>query len=344
MLDRRWLNVLLASIFINTSYGTLSYAFSVLVTRNAAGGTFGPGTVSLGFSLALLISGVAAVVAGLVADLFGSRRMMAAGAVLGAVALVLLAACDEPWEAIVVMALLMGPAMAATFYEPVYVLMNQWFEASERPRAYGVLTMFSGVSITIFTPLTQALVDGLGWRTAVLVLGAILAAVGLVVPPLLTPAARSAEPTSAAAPRSRFVRELFDGIRFTTPSFWLFSGAFFIATAAFSGFSFHMISQLETRGFDETGVARAIAVTGIISLPARFFLPVISGRFGSAGLLGLVLALVGLAAAVGSIAGEWWQVWVYVGVFGLVFGAVYPLRALVVLCSVAGVQPVAGSR
>ena len=45
----RWLSVVAASALINTSYGTLSYAFSVLVTDSGPGGTFGAGTVD--FSL-----------------------------------------------------------------------------------------------------------------------------------------------------------------------------------------------------------------------------------------------------------------------------------------------------
>jgi hypothetical protein len=55
----RWAWVALAAAFINTSYGTLSYSFSVLVTDNGPGGEFGKGVISLGFGLALLVSGVA---------------------------------------------------------------------------------------------------------------------------------------------------------------------------------------------------------------------------------------------------------------------------------------------
>jgi predicted MFS family arabinose efflux permease len=98
---------------------------------------------------------------------------------------------------------------------------------------------------------------------------------------------------------------------------------------AISGFSFHMISQLETRGFDEGAVASAIAVTGVVSLPGRLILPMLSGRAPSATLLAVCFGLLAVAAWLASSAGEWWQVWVYIAVFGAVFGAVFPLRALV---------------
>ena len=240
----RWLQVALASLFINTSYGTLSYAFSVFVTDGAAGGAFGKGTVSLAFAGALLVSGVASIATGAVADSLGSRRLMAAGAVLGAAALCLFGSVQHSWQLFLVLPLAMGPAMAATFYEPVYVLMNHWFSAAERPRAYGLLTMMSGVSITIFTPLTQALVDAAGWRAAAFALAAILLAVGTTVPPLLKDVARERE---AELRPVAVLRDIVAGLRFTNGPFWVFTLSFFFATAAFSGFGFHMVAQLESR-------------------------------------------------------------------------------------------------
>lgn len=326
--SRRWLQVAAVAMFINTSYGTLSYAFSVFVTRSGPGGEFGVGTVSAGFGIALLVSGVVGIFAGTIADVLGTRRLMASGAVLGCAGLALLASAQEGWQFILVLAVVLGPAMAATFYEPVYVLMNRWFDAGERPRAYGVLTLLSGFSITMFTPLTRWLVDAYGWREAMVTNGLILLAVGLIVPAIVhEPMERGIE-GPRLTPR-RFVGEARDGLRQADAVFWTFTLAFFAATTAFSGFSFHMISQLETRGFEETAVANSIALTGIISLPARLVLPMLSGKFSSPALLASCLGLLGVAAWLASVAGAWWQVWVYIAVFGAVFGAVYPLRALV---------------
>jgi len=327
-LSRRWLQVFAAAMFINTSYGTLSYAFSVLVTGSGPGGEFGAGTISLGFGIALLVSGVAGIFAGTIADVLGTRRLMAGGALVGCLGLALLGAVQTSWQLILVMSVVLGPAMAATFYEPVYVLMNRWFTADERPRAYGVLTLLSGFSITIYTPLTRWLVSEYGWRQAVVVLGIILAIVGTLVPASLHEPMEGRGQDPRLTP-TRFLSEARDGLHHATRLFWLFTLAFFVSGIAISGYSFHMISQLETRGFDESSVAAAIGITGIVSLPARLLLPMLSGRVSSVGLLAWCLALLGVAAAIASLAGEWWQVWVYIAVYGAVFGAVYPLRALV---------------
>jgi MFS family permease len=331
--SRRWLQVAAAAMFINTSYGTLSYAFSVFVTESGPGGEFGAGVVSAGFGAALLVSGVSGIFAGTVDDLLGTRRLMAGGAVLGCGGLALLAAAREPWQFVAVLAVVLGPAMAATFYEPVYVLMNRWFPAEERPRAYGVLTLLSGFSITIFTPLTRWLVDGLGWRAAMVVLGGILLAVGTAVPAVIR---EPAAPARARLTPQGFLREAAAGVRQANRAFWLFTLAFFVATVAFSGFQFHLVAGLEGRGFAPGGVAWAIAVTGIVSLPARLLLPLLSERISSPALLALCFTGVAGAALTTAVADSWWQVWVVVGLFGTVFGAIYPLRALVISERFAG--------
>lgn len=322
----RWFQVVAAAMFINTSYGTLSYSFTVLVTREAAGGELGPATVSVAFGAALLVSGVVALLAGTIADVVGSRRLMAAGSVAGAAGLWLLGWSTAAWQALLVMSLLVGPAMAATFYEPVYVLMNRWFAPAERPRAYGVLTLVSGFSITIFTPLTSVLVEEFGWRAAVRVLAAILLAVGVAVPTVLLsePRLPAARPSVAS-----LLRDTARGLRHGSTAFWLFTGAFFLANLAFSGFSFHAVALFESRGFRASDVANVIALAGVLSLPARLVLPAMSGRAPAASLLAVCIGLLAVAAALAGVAGQWWQVWAYVVVFGAVFGALYPLRALV---------------
>ena len=327
---RRYGQVALAACLINTSYGTMSYAFSVLVTEQAAGGELGRGTVSTGFALALLVSGVSALGVGTVADLFGTRRLIVGGSTLGAAGLALIAATDTAWQAWPIFALVLGPAMAATFYEPIYVLMNRWFDVRARPRAYGVLTLLGGVSITIFTPLTQFWVNEFGWRGAMVANGAILLAVGWTVAWFLREPPADARTNSGRVTVAEFRHETWLGLKQTTVQFWLFSAATVLAIISFSGSSFHMIAQLESRGFNADPVSVAIAVTGLVSLPARLYLPSLSSRTGAGLLLALSTAALGIAALVASIADEWWQVWVYVGLFGVVFGGIYPLRALAV--------------
>lgn len=62
-----------------------------------------------------------------------------------------------------------GLAMAATLYEPAFAVVARWFTAG-RDRALLLVTFAGGLASTIFLPLTGWLVDGQGWRGALVVL------------------------------------------------------------------------------------------------------------------------------------------------------------------------------
>jgi MFS family permease len=279
---------------------------------------------------------VAALGIGTVVDLFGTRRVILGGSVAGALGLALLSQAREPWQALPVFALVLGPAMAATFYEPIYALMNRWFDEASRPRAYGVLTLLSGVSVTIYTPLTQLWVDVFGWRGATFANGVTLLAVGALVALFLREPAPESRARTGRVTAAELVSETRQGLRQTTLQFWLFSAAGVVSTVAFSGASFHLIAQLESRGFEAGPVAVAIGITGLVSLPMRLVLPSFSARTGAGLLLAICTAVLGIAALVAAGAEAWWHVWLYVALFGTVFGAVYPLRALAVSERFAG--------
>jgi MFS family permease len=92
----------------------------------------------------------------------------------------------------------MGVAMAATLYEPVFVVVTKpWRE--RRDRALTAITLMGGLASFVFLPLAQALIDALGWRSALLVLAAIL---GVTAVPLNVLARRGGDPDrSSRRPR-----------------------------------------------------------------------------------------------------------------------------------------------
>ena len=68
-----------------------------------------------------------------------------------------------------------GIAGAAVLYEPAFAVINTWFRR-DRHAALLTLTVVAGFASTIFLPLSQALVDAAGRRSALLVLAVLLAA------------------------------------------------------------------------------------------------------------------------------------------------------------------------
>ena len=74
--------VALATI-VNVGYGTIFYAFGVLLGEQAAAGELGRTLLSGALGLGFVVSGTLAPLVGALCDTAGPRRVLLAGAVLG---------------------------------------------------------------------------------------------------------------------------------------------------------------------------------------------------------------------------------------------------------------------
>lgn len=324
----RWFLVAALGAMVNVGYGSIFYSFSVLLGEGAAAGEFSRATLSAAFGLGVIVSGALALLVGTVCDKKGPRRVFVAGASLGFVGLVGFSQATAAWQLFAVWALVLGPAMACAFYEPAYVAIDQWFEGPQG-RPLGVLTVLAGLSATIFVPLTQWLVDGLGWRGATLSLGALMLA---VVGPLALFAIRDRPRQGARVesidPRAAYAAML-EGLRYADRTFWVVSAAFFLALTAMWAMLFHQVAYMQELGFSPGAVAAAVGIAGLVSLPARLLLPVLGDHLRPSLLTAAVFGLLALSGLALVGAESWWRVYLYTGVFGVAFGSVLPLRAVV---------------
>ncbi|MEG9250139.1 MFS transporter [Arthrobacter sp. Soc17.1.1.1] len=158
-----------------TSWGLLYYSLPVALVPISADTGWSVPAMTAAFSAGLIVSAIAGVRVGRLLDRTGPKLLMTAGSVVGVLALLLVGAASN----FVVFAaawLVAGFAQAAVFYQPAFVVLTRWY-GSHRVRALTTLTLVAGFASTIFAPITAALVDGLGWRTAYIVLAGILAVV-----------------------------------------------------------------------------------------------------------------------------------------------------------------------
>lgn len=143
-------------------YGTLYYAFSILVPDIARDLGRSEQWVFGAFSLALLAGGLAAPVAGRLADRFGAARLMAIGTVGASASLLLLAAVPGPLT--FALALAVSQVIAgAVLYAMAFTAIVQTGGASAQTSIVH-LTLIAGFASTIFWPFTSWLHGVLSWR------------------------------------------------------------------------------------------------------------------------------------------------------------------------------------
>lgn len=161
------------------SWGTLFYGFALIMAPVEAELGLTRAQSSLAFSGALLVEGLLAWPVARLIERGHERAVMTGGSLLAALALALHAAVGGRAGFYAVW-LLIGVAMAATLYTPVFAVVTRRYPDSFR-RAIITLTFLGGLASTVFIPLIAALVQALGWRAA---MGALAALHLLVCAPL----------------------------------------------------------------------------------------------------------------------------------------------------------------
>jgi MFS family permease len=243
------------------SWGTLYYAFSLMIDAFAGAAHIARSGVVGAFSVALLVTGLASAPVGRLIDRHGGRAVMTAGSVAGAALLAALACVTSAWQLYAAWALL-GLVMAATLYDPAFAVLVQVFKDRQR-KAITALTLFGGFASTVFWPLTQVLVQRFGWQDALLALGAInlLVCVPLhwwVLPgaPGIAPEVKEQRSHDKAAP-------IFDA------TFFGLCAAFTGNALVFSAMSVHLIPLLQGKGLSASQAAWVGAMIGPMQVLGR---------------------------------------------------------------------------
>ena len=192
----------------------------------------------------------------------GGRRVMIAGTLLAAPGYALLAAAQGPLSYYAAW-LLLGIAGSATLSTASYIVLNE--VAGLRARsAIGALMLVTGLSSSIFWPITSALSAHVGWRTTCLLYSGLLLAVSLPlfvfllprrVHDHLSPATGATESGPVAVP--------------ARSTFYLLVGASGLNAFVAFGMGAVLIELLKAEGLSAAEAIGFGSLLGVIQISAR---------------------------------------------------------------------------
>lgn len=322
-LEWRWVLPLSATVMVG--FGVILYGFSIYVTDQAAGGEFTKTVLSLAYGGSVFAGGLLALPVGRHADKHGVRHIVGVGAFLGSLGLALFSISQEPWQVVTAWWLLIGPAQAMIYYEPAYVAINQWCHARDRARALGTVTLIGGLAGIVFIPLTERVVSLLGWRPAVLVLALTLLTIGGATALFALPGRGQNLSEAAASPEPGIsISSVVWGRRFL-----LYTLALTIIFLATQGILAHRVARFEESGFSLATVALWAGIASAMSLPGRWLAPIFAARYGATRVQAGITLIVALGVLLMVDGTRWWQMIGHFSLFGLAFGALFQLRAMV---------------
>ena len=279
---RAWLIVWGVAVAQLVSWGTQFYAFALYVVPMEKSLGWSRTELNAALSIGLLVAGLVAVPVGSWIDRVGGRALMTAGSLLGALLLALWPLVGSLWLFYALWAVL-GLSMAATLYDSAFAVMTRTFPRDYR-RAITAVTLVGGLASTAFIPLTQFLIERLGWQQSLHVLAAfnlLCAAIHFWLIPRATPPAQGAA-----------IADDGEGLRaaLRRPSFWTLTLSFTLNALTFTAMIFHLVPLLSDRGMGMELIVAGFTLIGPMQVAGRILL-VTFGRRLSMGAVGSMVIL-----------------------------------------------------
>lgn len=279
-------------------WGILIYPPVLIMPRLAADHGWSLAFGMAGFSIGLVTSGMLSPTVGHLIDRHGGNIVMSAGALTGALGLVLLTLADHPVMYLACW-LLLGAAMSSTLYDPAFATLTRIFGASAR-RQITFVTFAGGFASTVGWPATQLLLEHVGWRGTYLTFAAVLAFVAAPLHAFALPRTVAVAPLpvgsgSTVAPAAPMRPEGWP--------FILLAAAFALHAFILSGVTSNLLAMLQRGGMAAATVVAIGTLFGPAQVAARLIDFMLAGKTHPLWIARGAVALMAFAFAMLSVAG-----------------------------------------
>jgi MFS family permease len=316
-----WVIVAVGALVSCVSMGSL-FSLAVFLDPIAADTGWSRAGISAAMTVAFVAMGFGAFGWGVLSDRWGPRPVALAGGALLGTGLILASRAETLLGFQLSYGLFIGCAVGA-FFAPMMATASAWFD---RHRALAVSLVSAGLGMAPVTvaPFARWLLDGHDWRAAQLIIGLVAWAIVLPASLLLKRAPPlPASPGGMVGPAPMTARQALG-----TRQFLVLAATFLACCLAHSGPIFHGVSYAIFCGIAPMAAVTVYSIQGIAGLGGRLLLGVMADRYGAKWVLiaGLIVQALSIGAFLPArTLGEFYAV---AAVFGLAYGGVMPLYAV----------------
>ncbi|WP_274427029.1 MFS transporter [Chelativorans sp. YIM 93263] len=284
------------------SWGSLYYSFPLMAEAMRADLGWSKPEIYGAATLGMALAGLAAYPVGAAIDRGRGRTIMSLASVGAGLLLLAWSQVSNIVLFYVVLAGL-GCLQAATLYEPAFAVITRRVGAHRARKGITALTLWGGFASTVFIPLIQFLIEGYGWRGALMVLGGVnIVICGSLYFLAIDPTKDYLHPSLQEHGIQPLAGREAISWAIKRPVFWALILAFVSYAAAFSTLTFHLYPLLLERGLKAADVVIIIAVIGPAQVAGRILIWVFAPHapvraVGSMIVIVFPLAVLGFALA-----------------------------------------------
>jgi MFS family permease len=232
-------------------------------------------TFGVAMALQNLCWGLGQPLFGLVADKFGTWRVLASGALLYSLGLVVMAVAPTPLWLHIGGGVLIGLGVAACSFGVVLASIGRLVSPEKRSFAFGLGTAAGSVGMFIFAPISQGLIDKLGWSDSLITIAAIMLIIPLLAIPLR---GNSATSRIAAAEFEQTIRQALREA-FVSRGYLLLTSGFFVCGFQIAFITAHFPAYISDLGIGSRWAVMAISLIGFFNIIGSLASGVIGQRY-----------------------------------------------------------------
>jgi predicted MFS family arabinose efflux permease len=219
-------------------------------------------TFGMAMALQNLCWGLGQPLFGLVADKFGTWRVLAFGALLYSLGLVVMAVAPTPLWLHIGGGVLIGLGVAACSFGVVLASIARLVSPEKRSFAFGLGTAAGSVGMFVFAPISQGLIDNLGWSDSLIAIAAVM----LIIPLLAIPLRGNSSTSRIAA--AEFEQTAREALReaFVSKGYRLLASGFFVCGFQVAFISAHFPAYISDLGIASRWAVVAISLIGFFNI------------------------------------------------------------------------------
>jgi MFS family permease len=280
------------------------------------------------YSLTWLAGGLTAPLVGRLFDRSGPRTVYSLGLLLLGGAFMVASQAQSLWQFQLSVGLCVGIGIALIGNVPNSILLGRWF-GPRLPTAMAVVYSAAGAGVLILLPVSQLLIDHLGWRSAYRIFGGV--ALFLLLPLLLLPwrLFSTGSPHVVKRTDPGFVDQgwtLRSALRHH--AFWALFATFFFTAVGMYAIAAQVVAYLIDAGFKPLEAATAWGFSGVVLVFGMLGVSSLDGIIGRrpSVLFSYAVSIVGIVMLWGL---QWypnfWLLTGFVVCFGSMIGSRGPL-------------------
>lgn len=228
---------------------------------------------AFGFAIALqnLVWGVAQPFTGMIADRFGSAKVVAVGIVAYAVGLLLMTVSNTPTGFALSAGVLIGIGLSGTAFGAIYGAISRLVPPERASWALGVAGAVGGMGQFAMVPGAQRAIAAMGWSQTLI---AIACAFGLSFFAAFALRDRVSRNASLAGQSQSLGAAMHEA--FTYRSFWLLNLGFLACGFQLAFMAVHLPAYLSDKGLSASDGVTALAIIALTNIVGTYY----SGLFG----------------------------------------------------------------